>query len=301
MIHASCPNCRNAYKLPDCQLGRRVRCRSCMETFLVKAEDAAKADLPAEPPIQKDFATASNPSPGPPSAGADHDDRPSRRYQIDDDRPSRRLHVEDDYGEAAGSRSNLVVILVSGGATLLILLICGGGLAWHLASPSPAPSTQENPSSANGSGNEVKPNPGAGAQAGNAGEGRMPFRPLPNFGDPPPPRRSGVPDAKDAASALAMLKDTDADVRRTGLNFLKRLPFFERDRNRDAVGKAVAPLLDDDEVGKDSDELLRSWRCKEIVPRLALELATDNASNLNDTFRILGEIKADEAAELLAK
>jgi HEAT repeat protein len=302
MIHASCPHCRNAYKLPDCQLGRRVRCRSCMETFLVKApEEAAPADPVAEPPIPNDFRTASSQLPAPPSASADHDDRPSRRQRVDDDRPSRRLRPDDDYADAERARSNVVLILVSGGAALLVLLMCGGGLAWHLASSSSTPSTPVTISSTAGSGGEANPNPGPAVNPGGGGEGRIPFRPLPNSGDPPPPPRSSVPDAKNVESALAMLKDLNADVRRTGLNFLKRLPFFERDRNRDAVGKAVAPLLDDDELGKDANELLRSWRCKEIVPRLELELARDNPSNLNEVFRILGEIKCDEAAELLAK
>jgi hypothetical protein len=289
-----------------------------METFTVKAEedvpvleeaseaDVRKAkpwrptDLVEEPPISEDVSTPSRRSSVPPSGGAEYDDRPSRRNRVEDDRPSRRLRVEDDYAEAARARSNVVLILISGGAALLLLLICGGGLAWHLASSPSTPSTQANTPSSGGLGGEANPNPGAAGNPGNGGEQPIPFRPPPNLGEPPP-RRAGVPDAKDVESALAMLKEPDAAVRRTGLNFLKRLPFFERDRNRDAVGKAVAPLLDDGEVGKDADELLRSWRCKEIVPRLEVELASDSFTVWRPLLDMLGEIPTDEAAEVLAK
>src|SRR4051794_35359938 len=38
-IQTSCPACQHSYRLPETQLGKRVRCKGCGDTFIVKAED----------------------------------------------------------------------------------------------------------------------------------------------------------------------------------------------------------------------------------------------------------------------
>jgi predicted Zn finger-like uncharacterized protein len=52
-IQASCSHCEENYRLPDAQLGKRVRCKSCGETFLVQDEDEDVPVLEAASAEQK--------------------------------------------------------------------------------------------------------------------------------------------------------------------------------------------------------------------------------------------------------
>ena len=123
MINANCPHCQTGYKLPDSQLGKHVRCKSCTDTFIVKAEEeipileeATEADLRS---ARRRNTTLVEESPGQRDAGdrqrgpVIRSEPPSRRYEEnrsrgrdDEDRPSRRQRDDDDDRREAGSGSS---------------------------------------------------------------------------------------------------------------------------------------------------------------------------------------------------
>jgi predicted Zn finger-like uncharacterized protein len=41
-IQTSCPHCQQTYELADTQIGKKVRCKSCSEAFLVRDRDAER-------------------------------------------------------------------------------------------------------------------------------------------------------------------------------------------------------------------------------------------------------------------
>jgi predicted Zn finger-like uncharacterized protein len=326
MIQTTCPHCQAPYKLPDAQLGKRVRCKGCTSTFTVEEappvlEEATAADLReaarrstapvdelpvlqdiVEEPRRRTAARAPAAPPFPPARRSrDEEDRFSSRDRDDRTAPLRRRDEEDrDYRRdrrepEPASGSGGMVLVLGACAAVFVLLLAGGGLAWFLASsPSDNPQAGANAPAEPGNPNP-HPDPGGNPIGGNPPNDKTKE---PEIKLPPV---QTVPEPKDVGEALVMLKDVKTDVRRAGLNYLHRLPPAEREANREAVGKAVQPLLADRELGKDADNVLRGWRCKEIVPRLEEELATDNFHVWVRLLDVLGEIKADEAAELLAR
>jgi predicted Zn finger-like uncharacterized protein len=305
MIQTNCPHCRHEYRLPDTQLGKRVRCKNCSAIFPVEPpapvlEEASPTDLRAvrkpapvaeELPILEEYAESPRSRPStPPPRRRDEDDR----FRDEDrDRRSRRDDWEEDQLEEEedrrGGGSGTGVLVLCALVCLFLLLVGGGGLAWYFASSSPKQPAQAN-NSTDGSG-EVKPGDGAGEQpAGNAGEG-------PAGGAPRPAEE--IADPKDLASALTLLKDARAEAKKTGLRYLRRVPKSDQALNRGAVGAAVRPLVDDPELGKDALQVLVFWGSKEAIPKLTEQLT--DAFQWQEAARSLAEIPDDEAAELLAK
>jgi predicted Zn finger-like uncharacterized protein len=99
-IKTSCPHCSQSYSLADSQLGKNVRCKSCTEPFVVRAEAARKA---------------------PPRSRADADDR---------------LQPREVRRKKGGLPAWVWIVGGIGVAVLLLGCAGGGGLIIWLASAS---------------------------------------------------------------------------------------------------------------------------------------------------------------------
>src|SRR5262249_53420830 len=146
--------CQTSYRLPDTQQGKRVRCKHCGDTFVVKAaenvpvlQEASEDDLRNshtpnrrndvvdELPVLDEsretgrHSSATRERPGPVGRRDDYGDR--RRDDPDPPR-SRRRDGPDEEFDAPRSSSNMPLIfgLIFG---LVFLLAVGGGLGWFFS------------------------------------------------------------------------------------------------------------------------------------------------------------------------
>jgi predicted Zn finger-like uncharacterized protein len=172
-IQIGCPRCRESYRLPDTQLGKRVRCRGCGETFLVQQEED---DVPvleeASPEDLRRFADRRRPSRRPEveelpvlgDSGVRSRSAPPRRYEDDRDFDD---EYEDGYDEPPRGGSALVIVGIIG--VILLLLGAGGGLAWYFASRSPRAVSPQASTTQPGepAGGKTEPGGAAGNPGGN--------------------------------------------------------------------------------------------------------------------------------------
>src|SRR5262245_62242918 len=103
-IQTSCPQCQSSYRLPDAQMGKRVRCKKCQSVFIagevvdapvlqeatgdeVRAKRPSKMDAPVEElPVFDEVTTAPRSRHAPPPRRSLHDDDRPRRDDYDDRR-----------------------------------------------------------------------------------------------------------------------------------------------------------------------------------------------------------------------
>jgi hypothetical protein len=97
-VSATCPGCSVTYNLADTLRGKKIRCKSCSEVFVVGGEESAIQTSPR--PLKRAVRDEE-----------DEDDRPQPR------RPRKKR------------RSNAAVPLLIGGGIALLVLVFGGGLA----------------------------------------------------------------------------------------------------------------------------------------------------------------------------
>lgn len=155
-ISATCPGCSASYQLADTMRGKKVRCKSCSEVFLVGGKPAAPDRDENEEGIQA--------SPRPPKRVA--------RYEEDEDtdrpRPRRRPR-------AKGGSSALVPLLIVGGVVAIVLILGLAGVAVWAFSRSRQPQTTP-----------VAFNSNPPANPGNANPPPMIPPPNPGNANPPP-------------------------------------------------------------------------------------------------------------------
>jgi predicted Zn finger-like uncharacterized protein len=122
-ITATCPDCNASYQLADSMLGKKVRCKSCSEIFVVRSKVRVPAHDEDEERIQS--------SP-----------RPARRVVRDE---------EDEYEERPqprrrsrkkNSNSALIPLIIGGFVAAAVLLLVVGGIAiWALTRSPQRPAT----------------------------------------------------------------------------------------------------------------------------------------------------------------
>lgn len=127
-ITVKCPGCSSAYEMDESTSGKKVRCKTCSETFVVKA--AASARDVAEDESSEVESRRSK------TRRTDDDKRPRkrRRYEDDDD--------DDDYPRRRKRDSSGVPLplLIVGGVLLGVFLLFLLGVAgWFLLSKKPEP------------------------------------------------------------------------------------------------------------------------------------------------------------------
>src|SRR5262245_28783967 len=204
-IQTSCPQCQSSYRLPDTQLGKRVRCKKCQSVFIAGEvtdapvlQEASREEASAKRPSKLDKVVEELPvfDEVTTSAPRSHHAPPPRRA-FEDDRPRRDDYDDRDRLEEEVSRGGGNLPLILGGVGAAILL-AGLGLigAWYMMQSPTGPD-----------------------QAGGQTEQTNPWqndkdkpRPRPGIGSPAKPQ--------DVDTALAYLKIDDNNHRRMALEYL---------------------------------------------------------------------------------
>lgn len=138
-IETRCPGCRARYTLPEGLEGKRVRCKQCEESFLVRAAGAARA-----------------------AEADDEDEREDRYTEGRRSRPAARragargLYDEDEDDEGRplprrrGQRGNDALPWIIGGAAAAVVILIGGtvGVALLLRSKPASPTVAQAPAPA---------------------------------------------------------------------------------------------------------------------------------------------------------
>jgi HEAT repeat protein len=334
IIDASCANCKRAYRLPDTQVGKRVRCKGCGDAFVVVAEEevpileeASDADVRRAARKQREEQAvevlddvevfdeeervAAAPKRRARRDQEDEDDRPRRSRRDDDDeeerpRRSRREEDEDEEEEEEPAKKGgggvLVVLGIVAGC---LLLLCGGGggLAYYVSRKA-ADNLQANV-------NNLKPDDFDKWKNGPPDQDKGKVNPPPNqdggkVNPPinqdggkvnPPPNNDNLP-PRDVSAALAMLKDGGPDKKRVALQFLITAP-VESSRSNE-VEKAVEPLESDLLLGDDAGKVLDRWAPSGKIDRLAKLLESKNSTVYLRAMDRLSNMKEERAAEVLA-
>jgi predicted Zn finger-like uncharacterized protein len=128
-INVKCPGCGSAYEMDESTSGKKVRCKKCSETFVVKA--AASARDVAEDESSEAESRRSK------SRRTDDDERPRKRRRYQDDGDN-----DDDFPRRRKRDSSGVPLplLIVGGVLLGVFLLCLLGVAgWFLLSKKSEP------------------------------------------------------------------------------------------------------------------------------------------------------------------
>jgi predicted Zn finger-like uncharacterized protein len=143
-VQTQCPNCRTTYKLADATLGKKVRCKNCMEPFTVQPTAGAATNVLEVTPLDahddRIAPVARRPAPVIKACLADD-------YDEDDDLPrSRRPRRRRQSGDTP---ILLIAGLVGGGLLFLFLLIVGVAILLpviaHRSAQTPAPPATQTP------------------------------------------------------------------------------------------------------------------------------------------------------------
>jgi predicted Zn finger-like uncharacterized protein len=123
-IPTTCPHCRASFRFADEMRGKRVRCKSCEEPFVVR-RGGDEEEPPARERIRGD-----RPSPAP---------APRRRRDEDEDAPRRPGRRSIERPSSGGGAP--VGLIIGGVAALGLIVLAGvGGAAYFLLKPAkPAP------------------------------------------------------------------------------------------------------------------------------------------------------------------
>ena len=137
----TCPHCENSSNVPKEMLGKKIRCKACRETFVVK-DESASSDEPNEDerPAQAVTDRIQN------SRGLTSKSKRVRQVEEEEDeqeeeeeRPRRR----DKKRSAKKAASGVPVLLLAGGGAALLVVACGvGGIIWAVASKRAAPAPE---------------------------------------------------------------------------------------------------------------------------------------------------------------
>jgi hypothetical protein len=135
-ISTTCPHCGKTSNLPAELRGKKVRCKSCEETFVVKSRSAPVADSDDEESAGERSRTSPRPARKavPVRRDDDEDDRPRRRNE-EEERPRRQGKKK----AAQQSSSLLPLLLVGGGAAFLVVAVAVVGAVWAFSGEPPAP------------------------------------------------------------------------------------------------------------------------------------------------------------------
>jgi predicted Zn finger-like uncharacterized protein len=123
-LSVTCPHCGTNYNLAAELRGKKVRCKACQETFVVK-DRSASVDDPDE-----DESPALVPDRVQNSLPPTRKSNPARVFYEDEERPRRR---DKNRPVKQGSSSLLLLLVVGGVAALLFFLICAVGAIWAFA------------------------------------------------------------------------------------------------------------------------------------------------------------------------
>jgi predicted Zn finger-like uncharacterized protein len=296
-IQTNCPACQTAYQLADNLSGKRVRCRTCAETFLVGGVPPAAADdvpvleevEPGDEP-NKRRAPARSPRAGAEDERLQREPRPARRPRVEDDRPRRR-------SAAPRSRKpypSLLPWLLIGGGVLLLLLLALGTTLWLVLSKTEQATAGNSPPQVvmhfppDPFGNNPPPVPGPPAGRKMLDVQPAPFAPPVAFGNP-----------KDIDEALTQLKDPQVPSRLPAVIWLTTAAVNEG--RRAEVARALEGLLDDPFIRVPAIQALARWTTRESVPVLIRALESDDAIVAIEAGEILGKLKDERASVPLAK
>jgi predicted Zn finger-like uncharacterized protein len=113
-ITATCPGCNASYQLADTMLGKKVRCKSCSEVFVVRSKKSVPDRDEDEERIQS--------SP-----------RPTRRVVQDEDEEDEERPQPRRRPRKKSGNSSLVPLIIGGCVAAAVLLLVVGGIAvWAL-------------------------------------------------------------------------------------------------------------------------------------------------------------------------
>jgi predicted Zn finger-like uncharacterized protein len=289
-IQIGCPNCQESYRLPETQLGKRVRCRKCGDTFLVEQEEDVPVLEEATAEDVRRYVTAHRRDRALAAA-------PSRRGRDDDDF-DRDRDDEDGGEEPQEKKSNTGLILMLGGAALvLFLMLVGGGVAaFLLFAPSKTGVATSQPSAATGADfnkafEEARKAAERGKRPGFNQGGKGPA------GFAPPPRVEETKPPTDVTTALQALKGNRTGQEQ-GLKFLAAAPVEEG--RRAEVESALVSLLDDQPAQANNIfPAMRRWAPKAALERLVRRVKDNNPFTAAKAMEELGQIDDDQAAEAL--
>jgi hypothetical protein len=167
-LSATCPGCNATYQLADTMRGKKVRCKSCSDVFLVRGTTMVQDRDENEAGIQA--------TPRPPKRVA--------RYEEDEDtgRPSPRRRPREKRGSSA-----LVPLIIAGSIVAFVLIVGLAVVAVWAISRSRQPQTTPVASSVNPAANVPQPAQGAAPPQNPAGVPPQPERPAPAANPNPAP------------------------------------------------------------------------------------------------------------------
>jgi predicted Zn finger-like uncharacterized protein len=278
-LEVFCPNCGARYKLPEEQLGKKVRCKKCEQTF--RAGDDGIQDAPRETP------------------------KPRRRL-AEPQLP--RRDVQD-------GRFPAWLLVTAGAAAAALVLCCGGGMVVFLMWQAREQAAVQRIQAAEA--NQARP-PAEGPRQPAGPEAPAERQQLPpDFGQPPdfprfPGRPAAGPPITTLKEALDAVRDNDPQRRWTGADWLCRAP--RDDAKLVEVSKALDPLVRNaqpDVFGKDAPrqaalKALREWGTSENVKTLVEFLQREHGTHgaqvhmqdqLQDAMTALARIGDERGAE----
>ena len=283
-IQTTCPQCQSQYRLPDTQMGKRVRCKKCQSVFIagevvdapvlkeasgdeVRAKRPSKMDtmVVEELPVFDEVTTAPRSHHAPPARRSYHDDRP-RRDDYDDRRDEEPL-------PAAGS--SLPLILGGVGALVLLLGLGIVGAYFFMSSEPDQASTQTE-----------------GGTRGTGWPNNQTGRPIINR-----PANNDPPKPQDFDTALAYVKNNDSTRRRMGLEYLQSARVDPS--RRDQLDVALTPLLEDPTHKAEVMKVIRRWGGKHLMAALEEQLASP--FDWEEAMKAMAKVPDERAAELIAE
>jgi predicted Zn finger-like uncharacterized protein len=332
-IATKCSHCGASYNLNEGMAGKKVRCKSCQEIFLVPAAGAAKA--PAKP---ANGSQKIQPATRPVKAGATPPPRPSD--DDPDDKPVKK--------PAPKKSSTGKVLLIVGGISAALLFICCGiptGLAFFgaFSFQSKVDSDikqaqsqfdkefekaikEQQKAMENQNRNPVQkpvkvevpqPGPDKGTKPPEV-KVEVP-QPGPDKGTKPPEVKVEVPnnlpnpfaqkEPANLADALMDLRGSDAGKQEAAARWLAKQPVDAA--QQEEVAKALGAMLADKKhPGADRSALsaLKTWATKDNVPAIAAFLDSNTpgpgffpGSALDVAMETLGRLADERGAEAVAR
>jgi predicted Zn finger-like uncharacterized protein len=315
-IATKCSHCGAPYNLNDGMAGKKVRCKSCQEIFVVQAAGGSKP--PAKPgngsqkvqPATRPVKTGPT-TPPPPDKDDDPDARPAKKAA-----PKQK------------SSTGKVLLIVGGVGAALLLVCCVGPTVLGFLGVFSFTSTTVN--------GNVKTPQQAQAEFEKAmqkaideqqkGMGKVPGNPGPGGGKVEVPQGGGNPnpmtnppvkvevpnnvpnpfapkEPANLAEAVKDLQGPDRDRRQGALNWLQKQP-VDKALQPD-VARELASLLSDNQAQAGAARALQTWGTPESVGPLAKFLDSTRVGPLSDAqsaaIEALGRLPDPQGAEAVGR